>query len=197
MTGLAPALCVGEFLLYRAASPEPPATLFLSHNFGDQPMSSSTVAASISYLGLDVHKDSVTIAVLPANATAPTRIDTYPYDFAKLRRVVDRLARDGEIRACDEASGAGPRCRAVPRDPATRGRQVAARHAQVSRAARLHLSRGSPFGGRRITSGCVSSRARPHHSPPRIGSSWGNTSPCWRTNGRGVTPWISTSRTLR
>ena len=70
-------------------------------------MSSSTVAASIIYLGLDVHKDSVTIAVLPANATAPTRIDTCPNDFAKLRRVFDRLARDGEIRACDEASNAG------------------------------------------------------------------------------------------
>ena len=56
-------------------SPEPPATLFLSHIFGDQPMSSSTLAASIIYLGLDVHKDSVTIAVLPADVSAPTRID--------------------------------------------------------------------------------------------------------------------------
>ena len=47
----------------------------MSHIFGDQPMSSSTVAASMIYLGLDVHKDSVTIAVLPADAKAPTRID--------------------------------------------------------------------------------------------------------------------------
>lgn len=38
-------------------------------------MSSSSAAASIIYLGLDVHKDSVTIAVLPADASAPTRID--------------------------------------------------------------------------------------------------------------------------
>ena len=70
-------------------------------------MSSSPVAAAIIYLGLDVHKDSVTIAALPADAPAPTRIDKYPNDFAKLRRVFDRLARDGEIRACYEASGAG------------------------------------------------------------------------------------------
>jgi transposase len=70
-------------------------------------MSSSTVATPIIYLGLDVHKDSVTIAVLPADATAPTRIDKYPNDFAKLRRVFERLAKEGEVRACYEASGAG------------------------------------------------------------------------------------------
>ena len=70
-------------------------------------MSSSTAAPSIIYLGLDVHKDSVTIAVLPGAATAPTRIDKFPNDFAKLRRVFERHAKDGEIRACYEASGAG------------------------------------------------------------------------------------------
>ena len=99
MTGLAPAFCVGEFLPYTTESPEPPATRFLSHIFGDQPMSSSTAAASIIYLGLDVHKDSVMMAVLPADATAPTRIDKYPNDFTKLRRVFERQAKDGEIRA--------------------------------------------------------------------------------------------------
>ena len=70
-------------------------------------MSSSSVAPAIIYLGLDVHKDSVTIAVLPADATAPTRIDKFPNDFAKLRRVFERHAKDGEIRACYEARGAG------------------------------------------------------------------------------------------
>lgn len=68
-------------------------------------MSSST--PTIIYLGLDVHKDSVTIAVLPAGAAAPTRIDKYPNDFTKLRRVCERHAKDGELRACYEASGAG------------------------------------------------------------------------------------------
>lgn len=71
-------------------------------------MSSFVAATStIIYLGLDVHKDSVTVAVLPDGATAPTRIDKYPSDFAKLRRVFERLAKDGELRACYEASGAG------------------------------------------------------------------------------------------
>jgi hypothetical protein len=81
--------------------------MFVSHFFGDQPMSSSTATASIIHLGLDVHKDSVTIAVLPEGAPAPTRIDKYPNDFTKLRRVFERHAEDGELRACYEASGAG------------------------------------------------------------------------------------------
>lgn len=67
----------------------------------------SSSAPTIIYLGLDVHKDSVTIAVLPADAIAPTRIDKYPNDFAKLRRVCERHAKDGTLRACYEASGAG------------------------------------------------------------------------------------------
>ena len=66
-----------------------------------------TVAASIIYLGLDVHKDSGTVAVLPVDATPPTRIDKHPNDFARLRRAFERLAKDGEIRACYEARGAG------------------------------------------------------------------------------------------
>ncbi len=54
---------------------------------GDQPMSSLTVripepalatptpVRPIIYLGMDVHKDSITIAVLPALAKAPTRLE--------------------------------------------------------------------------------------------------------------------------
>ena len=63
-------------------------------------MSSPAESRPIIYLGLDVHKDSVTIAVLPADASAPTRIDQYPNDFAKLRRVCERLTKNGTLRAC-------------------------------------------------------------------------------------------------
>jgi hypothetical protein len=51
--------------------------MVVSHFFGDQPMSSAT-APGIICLGLDVHKDSLTIAVLPERAAAPTRIATHP-----------------------------------------------------------------------------------------------------------------------
>lgn len=67
----------------------------------------SSVESSVIYLGLDVHKESVTIAVLPGAAAAPTRVERLPNDLAKLRRFCERLQREGEVRACYEASGAG------------------------------------------------------------------------------------------
>ena len=69
--------------------------------------SQSTTTRSIIYLGMDVHKESVTIAVLPAAAKAATRVDRLPNDLPKLKRYVDRVAREGELRVCYEASGAG------------------------------------------------------------------------------------------
>jgi len=65
------------------------------------------MSRSIIYLGLDVHQDSITIAVLPEGAPAPTRVERLPTDVAKLRRFCERLAAQGEVRACYEASGAG------------------------------------------------------------------------------------------
>jgi len=62
---------------------------------------------SIIYLGMDVHKESLTIAVLPNEARAPTRLDRLPNDLPKLRRYLERLAQGGDLRACYEASGAG------------------------------------------------------------------------------------------
>jgi transposase len=64
-------------------------------------------SCSMIYLGLDVHKESITIAVLPAAARTPTRVERLPNDLAKLRRYCARLAGQGELRACYEASGAG------------------------------------------------------------------------------------------
>jgi transposase len=56
---------------------------------------------------MDVHKDSLTIAVLPAVAKTPTRVEKLPNDLPALKKWLARLARDGELRACYEASGAG------------------------------------------------------------------------------------------
>lgn len=70
---------------------------------------SETATRPIIYVGMDVHKDSITLAVLPSDAKLPTRIDKLPNEQAKLRRYFDRLSPEGsvEIRACYEASGAG------------------------------------------------------------------------------------------
>jgi transposase len=74
-------------------------------------MSSSKVevpgARSIVYLGMDVHKDSITVAVLPAEAKAPTRLERLPNHLPALQKWLARIARAGELRACYEASGAG------------------------------------------------------------------------------------------
>ena len=69
----------------------------------------SAVAAvdSIIYLGMDVHKESITIAVLPEGAKTPTRLERLPNDLPKLKKWLERVSREGEIRACYEASGAG------------------------------------------------------------------------------------------
>jgi hypothetical protein len=56
---------------------------------------------------MDVHKESVTLAVLPAGAAAPTRVERLPNDLVKLKRFLERLAETAEIRACYEASDAG------------------------------------------------------------------------------------------
>jgi hypothetical protein len=65
------------------------------------------MSPSIIYLGLDGHKDSITLAVLPADAPAPPRVDRLPNDRPKLKRYVARLAAEGALRICYEASGAG------------------------------------------------------------------------------------------
>ena len=62
----------------------------------------------IIYLGMDVHKDSITIAVLPESAKAPTRLEKLPNELPKLKKWIERLARDGAVQACYEASWTSP-----------------------------------------------------------------------------------------
>lgn len=66
-----------------------------------------TKSASIIWLGLDVHKDSITAAVFTGLASEPEAVERLSADPTKLRRFVERLLQRGEVRACYEASGAG------------------------------------------------------------------------------------------
>jgi len=61
--------------------------------------STAAAARSIIYIGMDVHKESITIAVLPEGAKSPTRLDRLPNDLPKLKKWLERVSRDGEIRA--------------------------------------------------------------------------------------------------
>lgn len=56
---------------------------------------------------MDVHKDSVPIAVLPVGEREPTLVRRLSHDPRVLRRLLNRLAREYEVHACYEASGAG------------------------------------------------------------------------------------------
>ena len=60
---------------------------------------SAAVSPTIIWLGLDVHKESVTIAVLCGDAQAPDRVDRLPNDLPKLKRYLERLAGQGPLRA--------------------------------------------------------------------------------------------------
>ena len=54
---------------------------------------STTVAARpIIYLGMDVHKESITIVVLQDGAKTPTRLDRLPNDLPKLKKWLERVA---------------------------------------------------------------------------------------------------------
>jgi hypothetical protein len=60
------------------------------------------------YLGLDVHKEAITIAVLPADAPTPTRVERLPNDPAKLRRYCARLAGDAPPRSVPRRRALAP-----------------------------------------------------------------------------------------
>jgi transposase len=68
----------------------------------------SPMPSSVNFwVGLDVHKDSITAAVFRNRDPEPQRVDRLPYDLHKIRRYFQRLQKTGNARACYEASGAG------------------------------------------------------------------------------------------
>ena len=65
------------------------------------------MSRSIIHVGMDVHKDTIMVAVFVDDAPKPELVKQLPNDLSKLRRFFGRLTRRGEVRACYEASGAG------------------------------------------------------------------------------------------
>lgn len=61
----------------------------------------------IFWVGLDVHKESITAAVFRGRDPEPLRVDRIANEPKRIRRYFERLQRDGQARACYEASGAG------------------------------------------------------------------------------------------
>lgn len=59
---------------------------------------------NVRFVGLDVHKDTVAIAVADPGREAPALLGTFPHDVAKL---VKRLRRLGAVKCCYEAGPTG------------------------------------------------------------------------------------------
>lgn len=64
-------------------------------------------STSIIWIGMDVHKDTVMVAVFEDRRSEPEVVQQLPNEPRKLRRCFERWAKRGEVRSCYEASGAG------------------------------------------------------------------------------------------
>jgi len=62
--------------------------------------------SQILWLGMDVHKNTISIAVF-GSGPQPLEEVQLPNEPRRLKRFLDRWAKDGELRCCYEASGAG------------------------------------------------------------------------------------------
>jgi hypothetical protein len=55
-----------------------------------------------THLGLDVHKDTISVAILASDRDGPD-VERIAHDQASVRRLVGRLGDPRWLRACDEA----------------------------------------------------------------------------------------------
>lgn len=61
----------------------------------------------ILHVGMDVHKESISVAVLEGDRRDGRPTVTVPNDAKQLRRLFGRLKKEGEVRACYEAGSCG------------------------------------------------------------------------------------------
>ena len=58
------------------------------------------------HLGLDVHRDTISVAILTPDQQVP-EVDRIPHDEASVRRLVGRIGNPRRLRACYEAGPTG------------------------------------------------------------------------------------------
>jgi transposase len=61
---------------------------------------------ALTHLGLDVHKDTISVAILTPHGEIP-EVDRIPHDEASIRRLVGRFPEPRRLRACYEAGPTG------------------------------------------------------------------------------------------
>ena len=67
----------------------------------------TTEAFSIKYVGLDVHKETIAVAVADSGTAEPRALGIIPNDTDALRALVKKLGRPSELRVCYEAGPCG------------------------------------------------------------------------------------------
>jgi transposase len=84
---------------------------------GAEPHTGSLPMQEIRFVGLDVHKESITIAVAEGGGGAAMAVATIPHDTNVLLKHLRRLATKAAIRCCYEAGPTGfTLCRAIRRE---------------------------------------------------------------------------------
>jgi transposase len=58
------------------------------------------------HLGMDVHKDTISVGILPADQQVPD-VERIPHDEASIRRLVGRFGNPRILRACYQAGPTG------------------------------------------------------------------------------------------
>lgn len=62
---------------------------------------------TVRYVGLDVHKDSIVIAVAEEGRSAAREVGTFPSDWESLRKPLERLSQGFTLKLCYEAGPTG------------------------------------------------------------------------------------------
>jgi transposase len=65
------------------------------------------MAKSLRYVGLDVHKETIVIAVAESGRASAEILETIPHDYFSLFKVIERLGPPARLRICYEAGPTG------------------------------------------------------------------------------------------
>jgi len=65
------------------------------------------MTTNVRYIGLDVHKETIVIAVADAGRKSAQAWKTIPYDLPRLVKAIALLADEAEVEVCYEAGPTG------------------------------------------------------------------------------------------
>lgn len=99
------------------------------------PDPTAAATRSMIYVGMGVHKESITIAVLPDEAKTPTRLDRLANDLPKLKRWLDRSRVTARSTSVTKRAAPDMCCIAQYRSEICLRRYRAVAHSEAARSA--------------------------------------------------------------